>query len=314
MKRWLDVTDIPSDWGSSVVSIGLLDGLHRGHIEVLERAVERSLELGLPCVVQTFDRDPLAVLEPDRVPLTLMSPAHKADLLAAIGVDAMLVLRFTRDLSEFSPETFVHDILAGALHTKLLVIGDNLRFGYRAEGDVDTLRARGRLLDFEVEAIPLATDQGTVISAAAIRAALSEGEVSRGAELLGRPYRTDGIVVRGAQRGRELGFPTANQQVPDYCAIPADGVYSGRVVRLTDGGDQLAGEPLGLAAISIGMNPTFNSRHRSIEAFILDFDADLYDERIGIEYVRRLRAMERFHTIEEPVEQMHRDVAQTRHP
>jgi riboflavin kinase/FMN adenylyltransferase len=312
MKRWHDVSEIPPGWGPSVVTIGLLDGMHRGHVEILQRVVQRARERRLPCVVQTFDRDPLAVLEPDRVPLTLMSPTPKADLIESLGVDAMLVLRFTRDLSEFSPETFVRDILAQALRTKVLVIGDNLRFGYHAEGDLTTLTRQGALFDFEVEALPLTTHGGSAISATAIRALLLAGDVDAAAQLLGRPYRTDGIVVRGAQRGRELGFPTANQRVPDYCAVPADGVYAGRVVRLEEGCGQLAGEPLGLAAISIGMNPTFNARHRSIEAFVLDYDGDLYDERIGIEYGRRLRAMERFHTVEDLVGRITLDVQEAR--
>ncbi|MCW2529741.1 MAG: Riboflavin biosynthesis protein [Pseudonocardiales bacterium] len=316
MQEWLGVEQIPDDWGRCVVTVGVLDGVHVGHAALISRAVDRAREMGLPCVVLTFDRHPAVILDPDRAPAMLTSPAYKSDLIAALGIDAMMVLHFTRDMSEMSPQDFVKTVIVDGLHAAAVVVGENFTFGYRASGNVDQLTELGRGYGFEVEALPLLAGPETAaamtVSATAIRAALIAGEVERVRELLGHPYRADGVVVRGEQRGRELGYPTANLRMPDNAAVPADGVYAGRVIRLGDDGHPLDVPPLGWTAMSVGTNPTFDGRFRSVEGYILDFDDNLYGDRLGMEFWYRLRGMERFDSIDALIEQMHRDVTRTR--
>ena len=303
MLIWRSLDDVPADWGGSVVAIGVFDGVHAGHRAIVERAKTDATEAGVPTVVITFDPHPNAVVRPDQTPLMLTSVEHRADLLAELGVDAMFVLPFTKELSHLSAEEFVENVLASKLHALRVVVGANFRFGHKAAGDVDLLRREGQRHGFEVDAVDLLGGDEPV-SSTMVRALVAEGDVASAASALGRPHRVEGPVVRGDGRGRGLGFPTANVEVDGAIAVPADGVYAGYLVRAD--GTRLP------AAISIGTNPTFNGTERRVEAYALDVDIDLYDEEVAIEFVERLRGMVRFDSVDDLLARMAVDVTATR--
>jgi riboflavin kinase/FMN adenylyltransferase len=317
MQRWRGYDAAPGGWGRSVVTIGVFDGVHRGHQEIIGHAVKRARELGVQSVVVTFDPHPSEVVRPGSHPPVLTEPARKAELIEQLGVDVLCVLPFTLEFSRLSAEAFVHDVLVAHLHAALIVVGENFRFGHRAAGDVDLLRRLGRTFGFAVEGAPLVADDSTVFSSTYIRSCVDAGDVTAAARALGRPHRIEGVVVRGDGRGREIGFPTANLLTGQYAAVPADGVYAAWLVRgrgerrgarLPVGGP---GERLP-AAVSIGTNPTFSGRERRVEAYVLDFDADLYGERLALDFVSRLREMRTYTGVEPLVAQIHEDVAQAR--
>ena len=315
MQRWDDLDDIPDGFGPCVVAIGVFDGVHRGHAALIGRAVAAARDRGLPSVVMTFDPHPLAVVAPAHAPVMLASVDHRLDLCAELGVDATLVLPFTRDFADLSPEDFVGTVLLGRLHAELVVVGANFTFGRGGVGTVADMARLGTADGLDVDAVALvgadAARRGAddAVSASRIRALLLAGDVEQVAVLLGRPFRADGVIVKGEQRGRALGYPTANLDMADNAAVPADGVYAGRVCRLETDGTRTE---LGLGAISVGTNPTFDGQHRTVEAFILDFDADLYGDVLGVEFAHRLRGMVRFDSIEALIEQMDADVVQAR--
>lgn len=231
MQRWRGLEDIPEDWGRSVVTIGSYDGVHRGHQLIIRHAVERARELGVPSVVVTFDPHPSEVVRPGSHP-PLLAPHHRrAELMAELGVDAALILPFTKEFSKLSPADFVVKVLVDKLHAKAVVEGPNFRFGHKAAGNVAFLIEQGRTYDFEVEVVDLyvsgAAGGGEPFSSTLTRRLVAEGDVEGAREILGRPHRVEGVVVRGAQRGREMGFPTANVETLPHTAIPADGVYAG---------------------------------------------------------------------------------------
>jgi riboflavin kinase / FMN adenylyltransferase len=301
--RWRGLDSTPSGWGRCVVTIGVFDGVHRGHQSILERAVERARDTGQPSVVLTFDPHPSEVVRPGSHPPVLTPLRRKADILEQLGVDVLCVQPFTPEVSRQQPDEWVHDVLLERLHAGAVVVGENFRFGHKAAGDLGTLRTLGRTFGFATEGVPLLRDDDMTLSSTFVRSSIDAGEVAQAARALGRPHRVDGIVVRGEGRGRRLGYPTANVHSERHIAVPADGIYAGRVV--------LRGERLP-AAISVGTNPTFEGRQRTVEAYILDFDEDIYGVELGVEFVERLRGMERFDTVEALVEQMGRDVARTR--
>ena len=281
----------------------MFDGVHRGHQLIIGRAVARARELGLPCVLLTFDPHPTEVVRPGTHPAVLTGARAKAELLERCGVDVMCVLPFTAAFSQLAPPEFVHEVLVEHLHASAVVVGANFRYGHRAAGDVGALTASGRRFGFTVDGIPLEGAGEMTWSSTYIRSCVDAGDVQRAAAALGREHTVEGVVVRGDQRGREIGYPTANLDPLPWSAVPADGVYAGRLVR---GADRLP------AAISIGTNPTFAGRERRVEAFVLDFSGDLYGERVNLAFTARLRDTLRFDGVEPLVEQMARDVARTR--
>lgn len=303
MQKWRGLEAVPSGWGRCVATIGVFDGVHRGHQQIIGRAVERAQAVGLPSVVITFDPHPAEVVRPGTHPAALTVAHHKAELVEAIGADVLCLLPFTLEFSRMSPKEFAHAVLVERLHAATVVVGDNFRFGHGASGGVDTLVVLGAEFGFAAEGVPLLTDNGTTISSTFVRACVDAGDVATAGRALGRPHRVEGIVVRGDARGHEIGFPTANVQTVPYAAVPADGVYAGRLV--TRSGSLPA-------AISIGTNPTFAGRERRVEAFALDFEGDLYGEQVAIDFVSRLRDTERFESVDALVEQMRRDVAKAR--
>ncbi len=305
MERWRGLDSAPGGWGRSVVTIGVFDGVHRGHQQIIGHTVRRAAERGLRSVVVTFDPHPSEVVRPGSHPAVLTEPARKAELMAQIGVDVLCVLPFTPEFSRLSAEAFVHDVLVEHLHAAHVVVGENFRFGHRAAGDVALLTRLGRTFGFAVEGAPLVSDNDTVFSSTYIRACVAAGDVTAAAAALGRPHRLEGVVVRGDRRGRQLGFPTANLLTRPYAAIPADGVFAAWLIRDKDG-DQLP------AAVSIGTNPSFAGQERRVEAYVIDFDEDLYGEHVALDFIARLREMRTYQTVDPLVAQIEQDVVETR--
>ncbi len=315
MKIWREADGASVDvmTGPSVVTIGNFDGVHRGHRHVLARARGLAGLLGgtapLPVIAVTFDPHPLEIIAPEHAPLRLSTLEHRIALLREAGADLVYVLNFDKEMSALSPEEFVQLVLVDQLHAAGVVIGENFRFGHKAAGDIAFLRAAGEAKGFEVDGLDL--DGGEVaFSSTLVRALVAEGDVVGAAEILGHPHSVDGVVIKGDQRGRELGFPTANTPADADVAVPADGVYAGWVVRAD--GDRLP------ASISVGTNPTFDGVDRRIESYVVDrpgldeTDLDLYGERIRVEFIERLRGQVKFTSVEDLIVTIEDDVANTR--
>jgi riboflavin kinase / FMN adenylyltransferase len=308
--RWYGLDDVPAGWGRCVVTIGEFDGVHRGHQRIVERAARAGKERGLPVVVITFDPHPDEVIRPGSHPPLLCSARRRAELLAGLGADAVLVLPFTLEFSRLDPGEFVRTVLVDRLHAAMVAVGEDFRFGHKAAGDVPLLAKLGEKYEFTTEGIPLLGADGARISSTSIRDLLAAGDVAAAAKALGRPHRVEGVVVRGHQRGRALGFPTANLETPPHTAIPADGIYAGWLASLDEAGRDVERWP---AAISIGSNPTFGEGERTVEAYALDrTDLDLYGMHAAIDFTARLRGTLRFDSVDALVEQMRRDVDQAR--
>lgn len=314
VRVWRSLDGVPGDLAPTVVTIGNFDGVHLGHRHLIACARAEADERGITVVAVTFDPHPMAVLRPEHAPAPLSDIEERAALLAEAGVDDVLVLPFSREMAAWTPAEFVQRVLVDTLHCAAVVVGANFRFGNRAAGDVTTLRNDDRF-----EAVGVSLDGGPQVwSSTYVRTCLADGDVEGAAVALGRPYSVRGQVTRGDQRGRELGFPTANVP-PRGQAAPADGVYAGRL-RLLDDVDA-PGEWLP-AAISVGTNPTFaGDRDPRVEAYVLPStalrggdrdDLDLYDHVVEVAFVARLRGMVRFDGVDELVAEMHRDVQRTR--
>jgi riboflavin kinase/FMN adenylyltransferase len=306
VHRWQGLEDVPDGWGSCVVTIGVFDGVHRGHQRIVGRAAEIGAQLSLPVVVITFDPHPDEVVRPGSHPPFLGTSRRRAELLAGLGVDAVCMLPFTYEFSQLGPDEFVRAVLVDRLHAAAVVVGENFRFGHRAAGDVALLAELGEKYEFTVEGVALLADDGVIIASTRIRELLAAGDVAGAARDLGRPHRVEGVVVRGHQRGRGLGFPTANLETLPHTAIPADGVYAGWLASLDAGGSEVERWP---AAISVGTNPTFDGLERSVEAHALDRDdLDLYGAHVAVDFAARLRGMVRFGSADDLVVQMRLDV------
>lgn len=317
MQRWRGLGEVPSGWGRCVLTIGVFDGVHRGHAQLIARAVARARERGLPCVLVTFDPHPAELVRPGSHPAQLTTLARRAELVEALGVDAFCVLPFTRELSRLSPEAFIHQVLVERLHAAEVVVGQNFTFGHKAAGNVDMLSRLGPRSGLTVDSEDLLADaeNSTVaVSSTYVRSCVDAGDVAAAAAALGRPHRVEGVVVRGDGRGRGMGYPTANVAPPMHSAIPGDGVYAAWFTVLGAGaetGTVVPGEPH-RAAVSIGTNPTFSGRARTVEAFVLDTEADLYGQHVALDFVARLRGMERFDSVAELLEAMAGDTAAAR--
>ena len=310
MYRWQGLDEVPADWGRSVVTIGVFDGVHRGHQSIIGRVVADAAELRLPAVVVTFDPHPIEVVRPGSHPVLLCSVRRRAQLLGELGVRAVCVVPFTSGFSQLKAEDFAQAVLADRLHAARVVVGRDFRFGNRAAGDVTLLGELGEKLDFVAEGLDLLAEGGDRVSSTRIRQMLSDGNVEGAAEGLGRPHRVEGTVVEGHHRGRALGFPTANLATHPYTAIPGDGVYAGWLATLDGAGEERERWP---AAISIGTNPTFDGQERTVEAYALDRDdLELYGEDVAVDFAARLRGTTRFDSVGALVAQMHQDVRQTR--
>lgn len=312
---WYGLSEVECSHGS-IVTIGVFDGVHRGHRLLIDAAVERAHAEGRAAVVVTFDPHPVSVFLPERAPLAVTTLEERLRLLESYGVDGVLVIDFTKELAGLSPEEYVDRLLVDALHARGVVVGQNFSFGANAVGTPELLTALGKTRGFDVTVIPLLSDDDVDICSTYVRSQLACGNVEQANWALGRAFSVNGPVVRGAGRGgKELGFPTANQYFPDTHALPADGVYAGwfyidpTVARVD--GNMEPGRAYA-AAISVGTNPTFGDEERSIESFVLDREADLYGHEATVEFVAHLRDMVKFNSVDELLENMHRDVAAAR--
>jgi riboflavin kinase / FMN adenylyltransferase len=287
-----------------VACIGVFDGVHLGHRALLDVARARATTAGLPLIAVTFDPHPLSVVRPGLEPTSLATMQRREDLLRWAGADGVHVLKFDHDMATMAPLQFVEDVLVGVLNVKDVVVGENFRFGHRAAGTVETLRDEGERLGFTVSPVTLAGDGQTRWSSTYVRRTIESGDMSASALALGRAYSLEGIVVHGDHRGRGLGFPTANLSWPDNPTVPADGVYAGWVVI------DAVRMP---AAISVGSNPQFQGAERRVEAYVLDRDdLDLYDRRIEVEFIARIRGQETFPDLASFIARMNTDVEAAR--
>jgi riboflavin kinase/FMN adenylyltransferase len=305
MSVWHSPAEVPDSLGPSVVTIGVFDGVHRGHQAVVGQAATLARRLGLPVVVVTFDPNPILVIRPEVAPPALVPIRTRAELLLAAGADHVLVLPFGRERSEQSAEDFVDDVIVGLLRAKAVVVGGDFRFGHRAAGDVVLLERLGKERDFVVDRVePVGEDRIERWSSTYVRERVAAGDVAAAEEALGRPFRIEGVVVRGHERGRSLGFPTANVPARPGEMVPADGVYAGWLTRL-----DVVAAPRWPAAISVGTNPTFGGVERSVEAYVLDRDdLELYGVPVAVDFVDRIRGQERFDSAAALVQQMHADI------
>jgi riboflavin kinase/FMN adenylyltransferase len=303
-----DLSACPRPAARCVVTIGAYDGVHLGHRVVVERVRRIADDLNCSTAVVTFDRHPATVVRPESAPLLLTDLEQKLELLASTGVDYTLVLRFDEARSQESAEDFVNEVLVGCFAARAIVVGHDFHFGHQRRGNVALLRRMGADRDFEVVDLGLVTDAegAPPISSTRIRKLLAKGDVAEAARLLGRPHEVRGAVQRGDGRGKELGFPTANISVPASILLPADGIYAGWYER-PDG--SVHG-----AAISVGRRPTFYQDGAStVEAFLLEFDGELYGERAEVRFVAPVREGQvAFESVDDLIAQMGRDVVATR--
>ncbi|MEP9413628.1 bifunctional riboflavin kinase/FAD synthetase [Gordonia sp. VNQ95] len=314
MLRWRGLDDVPADWGRCVVTIGVFDGVHRGHAELIGAATRAAHDRGVPAVLMTFDPHPAEVVRAGNHPPQLTTLTRRAELAEQLNIDVFCVMPFTPELASRTPKDFAHDILVERLHAADVVVGANFTFGKKAAGDVAKLAELGAKFGFEVQAISLFGEHAVTYSSTYIRSCVAAGDVERAAEALGRPHRVEGVVVRGDGRGRELGYPTANVAPPMHAAIPADGVYAAWFTVLGAGpvvGQVVPGERY-QAAVSVGTNPTFSGRTRTVEAFVLDTSADLYGQHVAVDFVSHIRPMEPFDSIDGLIKAIADDVDKTR--
>jgi riboflavin kinase / FMN adenylyltransferase len=298
------LASLPVPDGPRVATVGFFDGVHLGHRRVLRTVVERAGERGARSVAVTFDRHPREVLSPGSEPRLLTSVERKAELIAATGIDELVVLAFDRDFSMIPAEDFVREILADGVHAVHVAMGANFTFGFRALGTMGTLPVLGAPFGLEVETVGLVELDGRIVSSTSIREALASGDLAWPDEALGRRFVLDGEVVTGHGRGRSLGYPTANLRTWPRLLLPGPGIYAGvaehRHRRYR-------------TALDVGTNPTFGVEPLHVEAFLLDFEgADLPGDPLAIEFWERLRDEERYDALESLVDAIADDVARTR--
>ena len=311
-EQSLDDVGLASPPGGTVVTIGAFDGVHLGHRRLIERVRTTAHEIGALSAVVTFDFHPASVVRPGSAPLLLTDLDQKLALLAGAGADLTLVLHFDAQRAAEPAEDFVAEVLVGCLNARAVVVGHDFHFGRDREGDVALLQRMGARLGFDVTGIRLFRSAGAeageaeAVSSTRIRGLIAAGDVGAAAQLLGRWYQLRGVVGHGDKRGRELGFPTANLEVDKEMQLCADGVYAGWYLRPDGTRHQ--------TAVSVGRQPTFfESRPYSlVEAHLLDFQGDLYDEMGTVELVSQLRGQVKFVSVDALVDQMTVDVAQTR--
>lgn len=288
----------------SAVTIGKYDAIHIGHQEIFHQLVATAKQHSLTSVVLTFDGHPNSVLNPDQVPRPILGSKLRAEYIAETGIDATLTLEFDRALAELPARDFVEHYLASALQAKVVIVGEGFKFGAHGSGTCDTLRELAGEFGFEVIEVPCKRMNGEIVSTTAVRQALERGDVASAADLLGRRHLTRGVIEHGLKIGRTIGFPTANMERGAEGYLPLDGVYGGWLI---DGVNRYP------AAISIGINETFQTVPRLAEAFVLDRnDLDLYDHIVDFEYVGFVRPTEKFNGADELISAIHRDIEKVR--
>ena len=304
MKVWQGGID---EWGhteppGSAVSIGVFDGVHRGHQHVLHQLVELARRHGFVVAVLTFDIHPLDLVAPDRAPRLLTTLGQRLSVFEHLGVDLVGILRFA-EVRQMTPDVFAKRVLGEHLLARLVAVGADFRYGMDRTGSVATLARSGEVLGFEVAEVDLLTEHDGILSSTRVRRLVTAGEVEEAAAVLGRPFQLVGTVVLGDGRGRTLGYPTANLEVEARMVTPGHGVYAGWA---EVGGGRWK------AAVNVGVRPTFDGHDVTIEAHLLDFSEDLYGQEMRLDFVARLRDEIRFPSVEKLVERIEQDVAETR--
>jgi riboflavin kinase/FMN adenylyltransferase len=306
MRILRGLASYPAELRPCVAALGAFDGIHLAHARLITTAVERGRVLGLPSVVCTFDPHPASVLWPERAPLPIATLEENTERMRGLGVDAVLVIPFTLEFSRMEAETFVAEVLADTLGAREIVVGFNHTFGHDARGTAALLTELGPRHGFAARVLPPLRLRGQTVSSSTIRALLNEGDAAHAAELLGHPYAITGTVLRGAGRGRTLGFPTANLR-PDRPLVLAPGVYVARATWV-DSGDGGAAD----AVVNVGYRPTFGENQYWVEAFLLDFSGDLYDRTLRLEFLDRIRPEMKFSGVDPLKRQVAADIAAAR--
>jgi riboflavin kinase/FMN adenylyltransferase len=307
MQLIRDLAAIDSSIRGGAVAIGNFDGVHRGHARIVEQLRQRAKEVGGPAVVFTFDPHPVRLLRPAEAPPPLCWTNRKAELLAALGVDALIAYPTDETLLQKSPQEFFRDIVNSSLGAKALVEGANFRFGHNRAGTVEVLATMAREAQITLDVVPPVEHGGEVISSSRVRRLIAAGDVATAGDLLTESYRIRGLVTHGAGRGAKLGFPTANLEGVDTL-LPAAGVYAGRAYAVS----QSAAKNSWAAAIHIGPNVTFGEHALKVEAHLLDFDGPLHGELLEVDFIARVRDTQPFDSPAALVEQLSRDVAKVR--
>ena len=325
---WNGLDEVPTDLDGSVVTIGVFDGVHRGHQRLVTSTADKARELGVPAVMVTFDPHPRAIFDPQNTPPLLATVEQRAVSAARYGIDAMLVIAFDEEIISWDPEEYFRNVLLETLGAKAVVVGENFTFGSQASGTSDTMRELGEKYDVDVTVHGLLVDEGDAeegssshtVCSSWIRDRLSEGDVVSAAGAIGRNFTVRGVVTRGAGRGgAALGFPTANLYFPDSQALPVDGVYAGDLrilpTQKDPSGSEVGDMPVDVhlpAAISVGTNPTFSDETRSVEAFVLDHEADLYGRKVTVSFIDHIRGMETYTDLDSLITAITSDVDATR--
>jgi riboflavin kinase / FMN adenylyltransferase len=306
MKKLVGVDALAPQEGGAAITVGTFDGVHLGHRALIARTIEAASSFGGSSVLVTWDRHPLETLRPGSEPRVLTTPERKAELIEDISIDTLVILPFDEAFSKWAPERFVTDVLV-KLGARTVFVGRGWRFGHKAAGTIDLLDKMGAEHEFVANAVTLAEVEGKPVSSTRVRAAIAEGDMTTARTLLARPFDVDGVVLRGDRRGTDLGFPTANLKLDRSIAHPPRGIYAGRAV--TEGDISYT------AAINVGVNPQFGGDPDTtpwrVEAFLLDFGGDLYDQRLRVELHERLRDELKFESVDALVEQMAKDVDRT---
>ena len=309
MQVVTDATPFSPPPQGTVVTIGAFDGVHDGHRAVIAAVRRMAAERGCLSALVTFDRHPASVVRPESAPRLITDAQQRLELLDETGLDITYVVTFDEARSMEPASAFVDQVLVGELGAKVVVVGEDFHFGHQRAGNVELLRRIGATAGFDVEPLPLMARPDGVdepVSSTAVRRALAGGQVETAASMLGRPYEVRGTVVTGDQRGRLLGFPTANVEIPIQICLPADGVYAGRYLR-PDGSSHPC-------AINLGRRPTFyeHADHSLLEAHLLDFEGDLYGERARVQFGAFLRSERKFDGVDALVVQLKHDIEHAR--
>jgi riboflavin kinase / FMN adenylyltransferase len=300
----------PPDLRPCVAALGAFDGIHLAHARLISTAVERARALGLPSVVCTFDPDPAGVLWPERAPLPIATLEENLGRMEGLGADAALVIPFTLEFSRMEAEAFVAQVLQGVLGAREIIVGFNHTFGHDARGTAALLTELGPKHGFAVRVLPPLRFHGQTVSSSAIRELLRDGDAVHAAELLGHPYAIKGVVLRGAGRGRTLGFPTANLQ-PDRPLVLAPGVYVARA-SWDEAGKGAGNGGAADAVVNVGYRPTFGENQYWVETYLLDFSGDLYDRTLRVEFLERIRPEMKFSGVDALKQQVMSDIATAR--
>ncbi|WP_067782961.1 bifunctional riboflavin kinase/FAD synthetase [Actinomyces vulturis] len=308
MQVWYSLEDFPAELADrgTVVCLGIFDGVHRGHQAVFERAQALAQELDVPCLALTFDPHPVQVHRPEQCLELITSLADRLEYLEQTGLDGVMVINYSLEFADQSPREFVENYLHHGMGARGIVVGADVRFGRANTGDRHALEELGKELGIAIAIVDDVLDShGKRFSSTRVREALARGDVRAAAQVLGRSHRLRGPVIRGLQRGRQLGYPTANLAAAGSGVVPPDGVYAGWLVRSSDDGSTYRLP----AAISVGTNPTFDDvPERTVEAHVLGrADLNLYGENVGVEFVEFLRPMLAFDGIEPLLVEMRRD-------